>query len=85
MPELFFGYKSVAIPSGESYLIAQPEKAIVDLLYLYPQYNTEAFLLDLRFDEYWMQQELNVDRLMDYSTRCSSKSLQRRREKLIHL
>lgn len=82
-PDLFFGYKPVAIPTGGSYLMAHPEKAIVDLLYLYPQYNTEESLLDLRFDEYWMQEDLNLDLLMEYTRRCSSKSLQQRIDLLI--
>ncbi|MBQ8703758.1 MAG: hypothetical protein IJ524_05235 [Bacteroidales bacterium] len=82
-PELFFGYKPVSFPSGGSYLMAHPEKAIVDLLYLYPQYNTEESLLDLRFDEYWMQEDLNLDLLMEYTRRCSSKSLQQRIDLLI--
>ena len=59
--------------------MAYPEKAIIDLLYLYPQYNTAEALLELRFDEWWMQEELDRERLLAYalqnrktSSTCSS-------------
>jgi len=77
-PELFFGYKQVPLPSGGSYLLALPEKAILDLLYLYPQYNTSESILDLRFDEWWTQEELNRERLMDYAVQSGVKTLQSR-------
>ena len=64
-------------PQG-SYMLAFPEKAILDLLYLYPQYNTAEALLELRFDEWWMREELDKDRLTTYATQSGNKALDRK-------
>lgn len=77
-PSMFFGYKQMSLLSHGSYLLAFPEKAILDLLYLYPQYNTPEALLDLRFDEWWMQEELDKDRLLAFSAQSGVKALQTR-------
>lgn len=83
-PQLFFGYEPVVLPQGYSYLLALPEKALLDLLYLYPQYDTEAALLDLRLDDWWMQEELKVNRLREFSERTGHKALQKRVEFLLN-
>ena len=77
-PALFFGYKPMILSPNGSYLLAFPEKAILDLLYLYPQYNTEEALMELRLDEWWMQEELDRDRLLAYSEQSAVKALQYR-------
>lgn len=82
-PELFFGYEPKVLLQGYTYHLALPEKALLDLLYLYPQYNTKREMLELRLDDYWMQEELNVSRLRDFAERASSKSLQKRTELLL--
>ena len=81
-PELIFGYEQK--PLGErSLLIATPEKAILDLLYLYPFYNTPQELENLRFDEDFMQNELNLERLMEFTGRFGNKELKKRVEMLM--
>lgn len=82
-PEIYFGYKQVPVAYGGFYQLALPEKAILDLLYLYPEYNTEESLHDLRFDEWWMQNELDRKRLQEYTTQCGRKSIQNRAELLL--
>lgn len=82
--DLFFGYKQTALDRGGSYLLADPEKAIIDLLYLYPQYNSPNAMRELRFDEWWMQKELNCDRLRTYAMQTSKKTLVSRVELLIN-
>lgn len=82
-PDLFFGYKQELLKRGGCYLIAEPEKAIVDLLYLYPQYNSVEAMRELRFDEWWMQEELNYDKLRAFSRQTSKKALAKRIELLI--
>ena len=80
-PAHFFGFRQMPMPqpmSQGSYLIAFPEKAILDLLYLYPQYNTAEAMLELRFDEWWMQEELDRGRLLDFASKSGVKSLQSR-------
>ena len=81
--DLFFGYKQVPLNRGGSYLIAEPEKAIVDLLYLYPQFKTAEAMHELRFDEWWMQNELNQEKLMEYADRTSKNALNNRIDLLI--
>ncbi len=81
--EMFFGYKQVAVPNGGFYLLALPEKAIVDLLYLYPQYNTAEALLDLRFDDWWIGHELDRNRLREFALLCKKKSTLQRVELLL--
>jgi hypothetical protein len=76
-PSLFFGYEQQA-SSPRFMLIATPEKAILDLLYLYPFYNTEEELLNLRFDTDFMQSELDSKRLSEYTERFESKRLSER-------
>ena len=81
--ELFFGYKQEPVRRGGSYLVAEPEKAIVDLLYLYPQYNTADAMLDLRFDTWWMKEELDRDKIMAYAKQTAKKTLIDRIELLL--
>jgi len=82
-PDMYFGYKQVPLAYGGFYQLAMPEKAIVDLLYLYPEYKNEESMLDLRFDEWWMQNELDKERLRSYTEKCSIKSVQKRIELLL--
>ena len=60
------------------YMMATPEKAIIDLLYLYPQYSSIDEMRELRFDEDWMREELNKERLLEYAGRINSPTLNKR-------
>jgi predicted transcriptional regulator of viral defense system len=76
---LFFGYD--ILPLGErSIHIAQPEKAILDLLYLYPFYNTESEIENLRLDEDFVQNNLNIGKLALYLDKFDNKKLTKRVE-----
>jgi len=77
-PKLFFGYEAKVMQDGQRYWMATAEKALVDLLYLYPQYKTEADMLELRLDEDWMEEELNRQRLNTYVEQIGSTALRRR-------
>ena len=72
---LFFGFETMTMQNGRRLLFATPEKALLDLLYLNPYYKSESDLVELRLDEDYMQNELNKERLMDYLSRMSSKTL----------
>ncbi len=74
-PSCFFGYEPRQTMNGRSFMLAHPEKALLDLLYLYPQYNTEEDIEELRLDEDYMTSELNVERLEEYQHRIGSKAL----------
>ncbi len=76
--ELMFGYDIKPLANGQSLQLARPEKALLDLLYLYPFYNTEQEMEDLRLDEYFLQDKLNLPLLEDYLLKFKSKALQKR-------
>ena len=59
-------------------MLATPEKALIDLLYLYPQYSTEEEMRELRLDENFMQYELDKERLTEYANRIGSPILTKR-------
>lgn len=79
---LFFGYQPIPITNKNSndrtYMIATPEKALLDLLYLYPEYQTEDDFLQLRLDEDYLLDELNQGRLNEYLQRWNSPQLNKR-------
>ena len=76
--ELMFGYDIKPIANGQSLQLARPEKAMLDLLYLYPFYNTEQEMENLRLDEDFLQDELNLQLLRDYMLKFKSKALEKR-------
>lgn len=75
---LMFGYEQKSFLNKQSLLFATPEKAILDLLYLYPQYNNEQEIRELRFDEEFMQEDLNVERLNQFTEKFQSKVVRNR-------
>jgi len=92
-PELFFGYKPVILPVNnavvnppqQAYMLAHPEKALLDLLYLYPFYDNENELEQLRLDYSFMTDELNLERLSEYQEKIGSKALDSRIRKLLKI
>ena len=76
--ELMFGYDIKPFANGQSLQLAQPEKALLDLLYLYPFYNTEQEMKDLRLDEDFLMDELDLQRLENYLSKFKSKALEKR-------
>lgn len=81
--DLMFGYKPHLIADDRTLLLATPEKALLDLLYLYPFYDSLEELEELRLDEDYMLDDFNLDRMEYYLDRFSSKALDRRVSKLI--
>lgn len=57
---------------------ATPEKALLDLLYLYPFYDSEQKLEELRLDEDYLSDDLNKNLMMDYCEKFQSKALYQR-------
>jgi predicted transcriptional regulator of viral defense system len=78
--ELMFGYDLKPLSGSQTLLFAQPEKALLDLLYLYPFYNTPQEMEELRLDEDFMQHDFNVERFREYALRFQSKALDKRME-----
>lgn len=75
---LYFGYEIITIQDGRGVLMATPEKALLDLLYLNPYYKTEQDLEELRLDWDWMQDELDLSRLSEYTSRFESRVLEQK-------
>ena len=72
---LMFGYGLKPMADNRTIQFAVPEKALLDLLYLYPFYNNEQELEELRLDEDYLQDDLNKDLLMDYCAKFQNKAL----------
>ena len=75
---LFFGYESKLLDDRHSVLFATPEKALLDLLYLYPFYNTSEEIENLRLDDNFMHEEFNLERFKNYLASFNSKALEKR-------
>ncbi len=75
---LYFGFEVLTMRDGHTFLLATPEKALLDLLYLYPFYKTVQDMEELRLDEYFMQEELDTERLSEYLSRFGKKALAKR-------
>ena len=79
----YFGFEIKTMQSGRGLLFATPEKALLDLLYLNPYYKTEQDMEELRLDEDFMQNELNMERLNSYLSKIKSKTLEQKVKRLI--
>jgi predicted transcriptional regulator of viral defense system len=76
--ELMYGYVLKTMSDGRTLQIADPEKALSDLLYLYPEYSTKQDMLDLRLDEEYLQNDLKRNLLNEYISKFKSKTLEKR-------
>ncbi len=56
---LMFGYVPLPLADGRTTAYATREKALLDLLYLYPFYDTERELSELRLDGDVLNEDLN--------------------------
>ncbi len=82
---LMFGYEPRQMEDGKRLLFATPEKALLDLLYLYPFYNNANEMEELRLDEDFMADELDCRQLEEYLGRFENKALERRVKTLLKI
>jgi len=75
---LFFGYEPKFWCEGRTFLMATPEKALLDLLYLYPFYATKEALEELRLDDEFLHSNFNIERFRQYSEQFQSSALYKR-------
>lgn len=75
---LMFGYELKPIADNRTMQFATPEKALLDLLYLYPFYNNVQEMEALRLDEDYLHHDLNRDLLHEYGSAFQSKALDSR-------
>ncbi len=83
--KLMFGYELKPIEGGREIKFAKAERALLDLLYLYSFYNTEQDIVDLRLDEDFIHNELDVDLLKTFSSQFQNKALETRLNKLFNV
>lgn len=81
--DLMFGYNLKPFADGQTLQLACPEKALLDLLYLYPFYNTGQELEDLRLDEEYLQHDLDLNLLQEYTSKFRNNALENRVQLLI--
>lgn len=77
-PKYFFGYELKDMTFNgvkRNFLIADREKAILDLLYLYDFYKTEQDISELRFNDLVLENEVNWEKLDNYLAIFNIKTL----------
>lgn len=80
--DLMFGTIPFSLPDGRATWYATREKALLDLLYLYPFYKTERELTDLRLDEDILHDDFDLAEWESFGARFRSKALEKRMQLL---
>lgn len=76
--ELMFGYFPRELAEGRPVAFATCEKALLDLLYLYPFYNTESELVELRLDKDMLHENCDKTTWRSFGQRFQSAALEQR-------
>ena len=77
-PKYFFGYelKEMSVNGlKRNFLMADREKAILDLLYIYNIYKTEQDVSELRFNELVLENEVNWRKMENYLRKFNIRTL----------
>lgn len=82
-PKFFYGYKPMVDREGKGFFMATPEKALLDLLYIYPMYESVQDMIDLRLDEDFMEDEFDLELFKEYTLRAGNKALENRVKTLL--
>lgn len=80
--DLMFGYVLLPFADGRVTAYATREKALLDLLYLYPFYDTERELSELRLDGDILNEDLDLAEWESLAERFHSDALEKRRRLL---
>ena len=83
--QLFFGYEQLPFLDKRSIQMATPEKSLIDLLYLYPFYNNQNEIKELRLDEDILDETFNVERFLSYLDQTKSTALEKRAKLLLRV
>ncbi len=81
---LMYGYDLRQIADGRTFQLARPEKALLDLLYLFPFYNTAEEMENLRLDEDFLHDNLKSHLLEEYLQKFRSRTLENRVQLLLN-
>lgn len=77
-PDLFWGFHMIDSIHQRKILIALPEKALLDLLYLTPSIKSEDDVQQLRLDEDYMASDFDLERAQQFLGRFNSQALNHR-------
>jgi predicted transcriptional regulator of viral defense system len=83
--ELVFGYELKPMTDDRIIQFATPEKALLDLLYVYSFYDNKQELEELRLDEDYLHHDLNKNLLVDYCLKFQNKALDHRVKLLFNI
>ena len=72
-PGLLFGYRHVELGDGQRAFVAEPEKALLDLIHLHPGGDDAAYLREVRLDF----DRLRLQRLESFAATCATPKLAR--------
>ncbi len=75
--KLFFGFEMVEW-EHDNYRLAYPEKALIDYAYFHPEMENMDYVFEMRFDDAFLVEELNWNRMRGYLTQIGSPALDRR-------
>lgn len=81
---LFFGYKIIEL-GGISFKIAEPEKALLDFLYLRGDIKNNNDLKELRINPEIFNEIMNIKKIEEYLQIFNSDSLRQKIDKLIRI
>lgn len=76
-PELMFGYRLIDV-AGQRFKMAEPEKLLLDYLYLNPEFQSVADFESLRINQTELRALLNESRLLEYLALFENKPLEKR-------
>jgi predicted transcriptional regulator of viral defense system len=75
---LMFAYDLIQQSDNIVIKFAKPEKALLDLIYLYPFYNTHQEMQALRLNEDFLQEDLDKNKMMEFADQFDNKALTKR-------
>lgn len=81
--KLLAGFVHIPFLRSKAIMIASPEKALLDLLYLFPFYNNEKNMYDLRLDADILKETVDSDRMNKLATNYENIALDKRVEMLL--
>jgi len=80
--DLFWGYRETEVIRDTNVFIAEPEKALLDLIYLYPHAEEKEFLKELRLQN---TENINIDRFSEFMKKSGKQKLQGALETIIDI
>ncbi len=80
--DLFWGYNKTEVIKDTNIFIAEPEKALLDLIYLYPNAEKKDFLKELRLQN---TENFDIEKFTDFTKKSGMQKLQKALEVIIKI